>query len=40
VKVFLREAVAIARADGKVQEVEIATMKELVQRYFDVGEVA
>jgi tellurite resistance protein len=40
VKLFLREAVAIARADGKVQEVEIATIKELVQRYFDLGEVA
>jgi len=40
VKLFLREAVAIARADGKVQEVEIATIKDLVTRYFDMGEVA
>lgn len=40
VKLFLREAVAIARADGRVQEVEIATIKELVTRYFDMGEVA
>lgn len=40
VKLFLREAVAIARADGKVQEVEIATIKDLVARYFDMGEVA
>ncbi len=36
VKVFLREAVGIARADGKVDAVEIATIKELVARYFDL----
>src|SRR5687767_7200011 len=40
VKLFLREAVAIARVDGKVQEVEIATIKDLISRYFDMGEVA
>ncbi len=40
VKLFLREAVAIARADGKVEAAEIATIKELVGRYFDLGQVA
>lgn len=40
VKLFLREAVAIARADGKVEDVEIATIKQLVERYFDLGQVA
>lgn len=40
VKTFLREAVGIARADGKVDEVEIATIKELVARYFDIPHVA
>jgi tellurite resistance protein len=39
-KTFLREAVTIARADGKVDEAELATMKELVQRYFDITHVA
>ena len=38
VKVFLREAVSIARADGKVEAVEIATIKDLVERYFDLGQ--
>jgi tellurite resistance protein len=40
VKTFLREAVGVARADGKLDEVEIATMKELVARYFDISDVA
>ena len=40
VKTFLREAVSVARADGKVDEVEIATIKQLVQRYFDISDVA
>lgn len=40
VKIFLREAVAIARADGKIEAVEIATIKELVGQYFDLGQVA
>jgi tellurite resistance protein len=40
VKTFLREAVSIARADGKVDDAELATMKELVQRYFDITHVA
>lgn len=40
VKLYLREAVAVARADGKIQEVEIATIKALVERYFDMGQVA
>jgi tellurite resistance protein len=35
IKMFLREAIALARADGKVAEVEIATIKDLVQKYFD-----
>jgi tellurite resistance protein len=40
VKIFLREAVGIARADGKVDEVEIATIKQLLERYFDLSRVA
>lgn len=40
VKTFLREAVGVARADGKVDEVEIATIKQLVARYFDITRVA
>ena len=40
VRLFLREAVTIARADGKVEEVEIATMKQLVERYFEISQVA
>lgn len=40
VKEFVREAVALARADGKVDTVEIATIKQLVQRYFDLSDVA
>lgn len=40
IKTFLREAVGVARADGKVDEVEIATIKELVARYFDMPHVA
>ena len=35
IKMFLREAIALARADGKVADVELATIKDLVQRYFD-----
>jgi tellurite resistance protein len=35
IKLFLREAIALARADGKVADVELATIKDLVQRYFD-----
>jgi tellurite resistance protein len=36
VKMFLREAIALARSDGKLAEVELATIKDLAQRYFDV----
>ena len=32
---FLREALALARVDGNLQDVELATIKDLVQRYFD-----
>jgi hypothetical protein len=32
---FLREALGLARADGKLEQVELATIKELVARYFE-----
>jgi tellurite resistance protein len=32
---FLREALGLARADGKLDAVELATIKELVGRYFE-----
>lgn len=35
IRMFLREAIALARADGKLEEVEITTIKDLVARYFD-----
>jgi tellurite resistance protein len=35
IKTFLHEAIALARADGVVAEVELATIKDLVQRYFE-----
>jgi tellurite resistance protein len=35
IKLFLREAIALARVDGKVADVELATIKDLVQRYFE-----
>lgn len=35
IRLFLREAIALSRSDGKLEEVEIATIKELVHRYFD-----
>jgi tellurite resistance protein len=35
IRMFLREAIALGRADGRLDEVEIATIKELVQRYFE-----
>ena len=34
VKLFLREGVAVARADGRVDEAEVATMRDFVQRCF------
>jgi tellurite resistance protein len=40
VRIFLREAVVIARADGKVDASEIATIKDLVARYFELHQVA
>ena len=40
VKLFLKEAVAIARADGKIAEVEISTIKALIERHFDLDQVA
>jgi tellurite resistance protein len=36
VKTFVHEAVALARADGKASDVELATIKDLVQKYFEV----
>jgi tellurite resistance protein len=35
IRLFLREAIGLSRSDGKLQDVEIATIKELVHRYFD-----
>ena len=35
IRMFLREALGLARADGKLEQVELATIKELVARYFD-----
>lgn len=35
IRMFLREALALARADGKLAEVEITTIKDLVARYFE-----
>lgn len=35
IRMFLREALGLARVDGKLQDVELATIKELVARYFD-----
>ena len=40
VKEFVKEAVALARADGKVDRVEIAAIKHMVERYFDLSDVA
>lgn len=34
VRMFLREAIAVARADGQVDDVEITTIKELFARHF------
>ncbi len=35
IRLFLREAIALSRADGNLEDVEIATIKELVHRYFE-----
>ncbi len=35
IRMFLREALTLARADGKLEDVEIATIKDLVGRYFE-----
>jgi len=35
IRLFLREAIALSRADGKLEQIEITTIKELVARYFD-----
>jgi tellurite resistance protein len=35
IRTFLREALSLARADGKLEPVELATIKELVARYFE-----
>jgi tellurite resistance protein len=35
IRMFLREALTLAKADGKLEDVELATIKELVSRYFE-----
>jgi tellurite resistance protein len=35
IRSFLREALGLARVDGKLEPVELATIKELVARYFE-----
>ncbi len=35
IRMFLREALALARSDGKLEQVEISTIKDLVARYFE-----
>lgn len=35
IRMFLREALYLARVDGKLQDVELSTIKELVTRYFE-----
>lgn len=37
VRAFVQEAVAIAHADGKLQDTEIKTIKQLVERYFNLS---
>lgn len=38
VKLFLREGVAVARADGRVDETEVATLRDFVQRCLTLSE--
>ncbi len=38
VRLFLREAIAIAHADGKVDETELATIKRIVAACYDSSE--
>ena len=35
IRMFLREALGLARVDGKLEDVELATIKELVALYFE-----
>jgi tellurite resistance protein len=35
IRMFLREALALARADGKVADIELSTIKQLASRYFE-----
>jgi tellurite resistance protein len=35
IRTFLREALALARVDGTMQDVELATIKDLVTKYFE-----
>jgi tellurite resistance protein len=35
IRMFLREALTLARADGKLEDVELNTIKQLVARYFE-----
>lgn len=35
IRMFLREALALSRADGKLDDSELAVIKDLVARYFE-----
>lgn len=35
IRMFLREALALARVDGQLVEAELETIRDLVTRYFD-----
>ncbi len=35
IRLFLREALALARSDGKLVDEEMSTIKGLVERYFE-----
>jgi uncharacterized tellurite resistance protein B-like protein len=35
IRMFLREALTLARVDGKLEDVELSTIKDLVSRHFD-----
>ena len=39
VHAFVQEAVAIAHADGRLQDTEIKTIKQLVERYFNLSSI-
>lgn len=35
IRMFLREALALARVDGKLEDIELSTIKDLVSRHFE-----